>query len=190
MTGQEAEGWAGGLCSGAEHVVPVVMGRAKALDGGMQADHGASHGVTGGVGIETTVNLATLSQQRPQPVRVGAGAGRGEAPVTGMESQATDGIDGRFAKDHPLSADRHGGGQRLGGNGEGAQVFSGAGCQAVPRLLRGAAKLGADGEILFAAQQEDGVGSGIGVEGPGVDERRQQHGGQATLSDQVVSDAR
>ena len=93
-TGEEAEGWPGGLGSGSEDVVPVVEGRAKALDGGMEGDHGASHGVTGGVGIKTTVNVATLIQQRPQPVRVGAGAGRGEAPVTGMESQATDGIDG------------------------------------------------------------------------------------------------
>ena len=162
MSGQAAEGWPGGLCSGPEHVVPVVVGRAKALDDGMQGDHGASHGVTGGVGIETTVNLATLIQQRPQPVRVGAGAGRGEAAGSGMEGQATDGIDGRFAKDHHMSADRYGGGQRLGGNGEAAQVFSGAGCQAVPRLSGRATKLGADGEILFAAQQEDGVGPSIG----------------------------
>jgi len=77
----------------------------------------------------------------------------------------------------------------MGGNGEAAQVFLGAGCQAVPGLSGRATKLGADGEILFVVQQEDGIGSGIGIVGAGVDQRCQQHGGQASLSDQVVSDA-
>ncbi len=99
-----------------------------------------------------------------------------------MEGQATDGIDGRFAKDHHLSVERPGGGPRLGpslgavlrrvaGDGEAAQVFLGAQRQAVPRPLRGAAKLGADGSIVPVPQQEDGVGLGIGVESAGVDER-------------------
>jgi hypothetical protein len=100
MAGEEAEGSPGGLWSGPEHVAPIVVGRAKALDGGMQGEHGASHGVTGAVGVEAAVNLATLLQQGRQPARVGAGAGGGEALVSGMEGKATEGIDGRFAKDH------------------------------------------------------------------------------------------
>ena len=95
MTGQEAEGWPGGLCSGPEHVVPIVVGRAKALDGGMQGDHGASHGVTGGVGIEAAVDLAASVQQWRQPARVGPGARGGEAPVSGMEGKAEQAIPPR-----------------------------------------------------------------------------------------------
>ena len=79
---------------GAEHVVPVVVGRAKALDGGMQSEHGGSHGVAGGIGVEAAVNLTTLIQEGPQPERVGAGTSGGEAPVSGMECKATDGVDG------------------------------------------------------------------------------------------------
>ena len=189
MAGEEAEGSPDRLCWRSEQVVPIVVGRAKALDGGMQGEHGASHGVTGGIGVEAAADLATLLQQGPQPARVGAGAGGGEALVSGMEGKATEGIDGRFAKDH-LPAGRQGRWMGLGGNGEAAQVFLGARGQATPSPRGGAAKLGADGEVLWAAQQEDGVGPGIGVEGARVDERRQQHGGQAALSDQVVSDAR
>jgi len=93
MTDPEAEGWANGLCLGPEQVVPIVVGRAKALDGGVQLDHGASHGVTGRVRIEAAVNLATLIQQMSEPVRVEAGTGCGEAPASGMQGKATDGID-------------------------------------------------------------------------------------------------
>jgi|APCry1669189204_1035204.scaffolds.fasta_scaffold110192_1 hypothetical protein len=93
MADPEAEGWAKGLCLGPEQVVPIVGGRAKALDGGVELDHGASHGVTGRVRIEAAVNLATLIQQGAKPVRVGAGTGCGETPASGMEGKATDGID-------------------------------------------------------------------------------------------------
>ena len=83
-----------------EHVVPVVGRRAEAFDGRMQSDHGGGHGVAGGVGIEAAVDLASLVQQRREPARVGPGAGGREAAVVGMEGKATDGIDGRFAKDN------------------------------------------------------------------------------------------
>ncbi len=63
MIGQVVEGRLDGLGSGPEQVVPIVVRRAKALDGGMPGDHGASHGVTGGVGIEAAVDLAALVQQ-------------------------------------------------------------------------------------------------------------------------------
>ena len=83
----EAEGWPGGLRSGPEDVVPIVVGRAKALDGLMAGDHGAGHGVTGGVGIEAAVDLAALVQEGGQAARVRPGTGGGEAPVRGMEGQ-------------------------------------------------------------------------------------------------------
>src|SRR5271157_5502833 len=98
-----------------------------------------------------------------------------------MEGKATDSINGRFAKD-----DRRSG---VSGNGEAAQVLLRTGRQAVPRLRRGAAKFGANGSVLLVSQEEDGVGPGVGVEGARLDQRRQQHGGQAALSDQVISDA-
>src|SRR5271157_2195137 len=109
----------------------------------MQGEHGASHGVTRGIGVEAAVNLATLLQQGSQPARVGAGAGGGEALVSGMEGKATEGIDGRFAKDHrwtglgpsSVAALRD-------GNGEAAQVFLGARGQATPSPWGGAAGIG------------------------------------------------
>ena len=77
-----------------EHVVPIVLSGAEALDGGVQGDHGASHGVTRGVGIEAAVNLAALVQQRLQPSRVGPCAGGRETAAAGMEGKTTDGING------------------------------------------------------------------------------------------------
>ena len=47
-----------------------------------------------------------------------------------------------------------------------------------PRPLRGAAQFSADGAVLLVAQQEDGIGSGIGVEAARLEERLEQHGGQ------------
>jgi len=156
-----------------------VLGRAKALDGGVQGDHGGRHGVAGGIGVEAAVNLTTLVQKRSQPERVGAGASGGEAPVSGMEGKATDGVDRRFAKDHWGSV--------LGGHSETTQVFAGAGGQAAPSPWGGAAKFSADRSLLFGAQKEDGVGSVIGIKAAGVDERGYHAGGQAPLNDQVIA---
>lgn len=181
MSDQGAEGRPNRLCLGPEHIVPIVVGRAEALDGGMQGDHGVSHGVTGGIGVEAAVDPATVIQQGPQPARVGAGAGGGETTALGMEGHAADGVDGRFAQDHPWPG--------CGGNGEATQILLGAGCQAVPSPLGGAAKLGADGAVMLVSQQENSIGSGIGIDGAGVYEWRHQHRGQAALGDQVVSDA-
>jgi len=120
-----------------------VLGRAKALDGRVQGDHGGSHGVAGGIGVEAAVNLTTLIQKGPQPERVGAGASGGEALVSGMEGKATDGVDSRFAKDHCGSV--------VGGKSKTAQVFAGAGGQAAPSPWGGAAKFSADRNLLFGA---------------------------------------
>ena len=66
---RRAQGRCGGeaarLVLGPEDVVPIVLGGAKALDGGVQGDHGGSHGVAGGIGVEAAVNLTTLIQKGP-----------------------------------------------------------------------------------------------------------------------------
>ena len=87
------------LGSGSEHIVPVVGGGAKALDGWVQSDHGVGHVVAGGIGIKAAIDLSWLFQQGVEPSWVGPGAGGGETTGLGMESQATDGIDGGFTKD-------------------------------------------------------------------------------------------
>ena len=60
----------------------------------MEGDHRLSHVVTSGVRIEAAVDLAALRQQRRQPSWVGPSTGSGEAVVLGMQSKATDGVDG------------------------------------------------------------------------------------------------
>ena len=92
------------LCFCFEHVVPVVGGRAKALDGGVQGDHGIGHLVASGIGIKATIDLSGLSQQGFEPSWVGPGAGGGEATGLGMEGKATEGINGGFTKDDWLAA--------------------------------------------------------------------------------------
>ena len=56
--GEEAE-----LGSCLKKVVPVVVRGPKALDGGMEGDHGVSHGLAGGVGVEATVNAIALGDE-------------------------------------------------------------------------------------------------------------------------------
>ena len=151
------------------------------MSGRIQVDQGSSHRVAGGVGIEPAVNLAPLVEQALQPGWVGPSSGRREATVARMEGKATDGVNGRFAKDD----DREG----LGGNGEEAQVFLGTKSQAAPSTAAGTAQFGADGVVVLVAQEKDGVGAGISIEGPRGDERLQHFSGQAALADQVVFDA-
>ena len=164
-----------------EHVVPIVRRGAQALDGWMQADQGAGQGVAGGVGIEPAVKLAPLVQQALQPGWVRPSPGCREATVSGMEGQATDGVNGRFAQDDA--------GEGRGGNGEAAQVFLGTRSQAAPSRAAGAAQFGADGVVILVAEEKDGIGAGIGIEGARGDERLQQFGGQAALADEVIFDA-
>ena len=164
-----------------EHVVPVMSRRTEAFDGGVQSDHGASHVLASGIGVKTAVDLAALVQERCQPAWAGSGAGCREAPVLGVESKATERINGRLTKDESWAS--------LGGKGEEAQVFLRAGGQAAPPPLSGSAQLSPDREVLFSQQQENGVSSGIGIERAGPDERLEQRGGYPALSDQVVFDA-
>ena len=125
------------------------------MDGRMESDQGIGHGIACGVGIEAAVDLAALGEEGRQPAWVGSGAGGGEATVLGMEGEATEGIDGRLTEDE--------GGPRGGRNGEEAEVFLRAWSQAPPLLEGGAAQFGPDGPVFFSQQQEDGVGSTVGI---------------------------
>ena len=137
------------LCSCFEHIVPVVGGRAKALDAGVQSNHGVRHLVAGGIGVKATIDLRRVIQQGLEPSWVGPGAGGGETTGLGMESKATDGINGGFTKDDRL-AGGHRGWERLSRNGKEAEVPLRPGGQAVPRARGGAAQFRSDREIFFS----------------------------------------
>ena len=87
------------LCSCPKNVVPVVVRGSEAVDGWMEGDHGMSHGLAGGVRVEATVNEIALSDKGSQPARVGSSAGCRDAAVLGVESKATDGVNGRLDED-------------------------------------------------------------------------------------------
>ena len=133
------------------------------MDGRMEGDHGAGHGLPGGVGVKAAVELAALGQQRAKPAGVGPNTGGGEATVLGMEGEAADGVDGRLTQNDG----RQGGG----GNGEEAQVLLGTGGHSAPTVVSGPAEFGADRSVILSQQKEDGIGSGIGVEASSLNER-------------------
>src|SRR5205823_9757357 len=98
----------------------------------------------------------TLSYTTLFRSRVGASSGGGDGPRSGVQQKAADGIDGRFAQDD------HGGPGRV--QGEIAEILPGARRQAQPAQRSGAAQFGAHGLVFFAGQEEDGIGSAIGIE--------------------------
>ena len=67
--------------------------------GWVKSDHSFGHGVTGGIGVKATVDLLSLTDEGRKPAWIGSGTGGGEAPILGMKSQATDGVNGRLAED-------------------------------------------------------------------------------------------
>ena len=44
------------LSPGFEHIVPIVRGGPKALDGGVDRDHFGGHVVAGGIGVKAAIN--------------------------------------------------------------------------------------------------------------------------------------
>jgi hypothetical protein len=70
-----------------------VVRRRQALDRRIESDHGASHGLAGGVSIEATEDRTTLMQKNWQPVGIGPSAGGGDATVEWMEGKAANGVD-------------------------------------------------------------------------------------------------
>src|ERR1700730_3388390 len=146
----------------------------------MESDHGAGHGLAGGVSVEAAIDLATLGQQRAKPAGVGPDTRGGEATVLGMEGQATNGVDGRLAQDD--------GRTKGGGNGEEAQVLLGTGGHAPPGVVTGCAEFGADRNVIVGPQEEDGIGSVVRVKSSGLDERIDQEGRKTTLKKQILSE--
>ena len=132
-----------------EHVVPVVGGRAKALDAGVQGHHGIGHLVASGIGIKATIDLSRLSQQGFEPSWVGPGAGGGQTAGLGMERKATEGINGGFTQDDWLAGQARGW-ERLSRNGKVAQILLRPGGQAMPRARGGAAQFRSDRELFFS----------------------------------------
>ena len=180
----------GALRARAEGVVPIVLRGSHTLDRRMEGHHGLRHGLAGGVGIEAAVDRVALLKQRAKPAGIGPGTGGRDAAELGMEDPAADGVDGRFAQDDGtmprVGPEKR---QRDCGNGKEAQVFLGSGGHAAPGLRSRSAEFGADRSVLFSPQNEDGVGSVIGVKGTGLDERINQLGDQAALMEQIVADA-
>ena len=151
------------LCFGFEHVVPVVGGRAKAFDAWVQSHHGVGHLVASGIGIKATIYLSRLIQQGLEPSWVGPGAGSGETTGLGMERKATEGINGGFTQDDWLAGEACGW-ERLRRNGKAAEILLRPGGQAMPRACDGAAQFRPHRKLFFSEQQENGVGSGVGIQ--------------------------
>lgn len=169
-----------GSGAGGEDVVPIVEAGPKAQDGRMKADHGMGHGFTGGVGVEAAIDVESGPKELAQPTRVGTSARGREATVTRMKRKAADGIDGGFTKDDGPRVD---GGQR---DGKEAVIFAGARRHSMPGASGGSSQFGADGLAIGSAQQKDGVGFGIGIEGAASNEGSQEIDGQAALASEIV----
>ena len=137
------------LCFCFEHVVPVVGGRAKASDAGVQGHHGVGHLVASGISIKAAIDLSRLIQQGLEPSWVGPGAGGGETTGLGMEGKATEGINGGFTQDDWLAGEA-GGWEWLGRNGKAAQILLRPGGQAVPRACGDAAQFRSHRKLFFS----------------------------------------
>jgi hypothetical protein len=56
-------------------------------------------------------------------------------------------------------------------------------------VLGGAAQFGANGLVFFSKEQENSIGSGVGVESAGLDERINQSRREGPFPDEIVPDA-
>jgi hypothetical protein len=133
----------------------------------MEGDHRLSHVVTSGVRIEAAVDLAALRQQRRQPSWVGPSTGSGEAVVLGMQSKATDGVDGGLTE-NDLSV-----GRTSRREAEPAKVFARARGQAAPGTEGSSAEFGPNRGVWLCPvggagggwqQQKNGIAVMISVE--------------------------
>ncbi len=130
-----------------EHFIPIVLAGAETPDSGIESHHLPSQIFPGAVGIEATVGQITLSQECGEPAWVGASSGGGDSPTSGVQQEAADGVDGRFAQDDGSGSGRV--------QGEVAEILPGAWRQAQPAHRSGAAQFGAHGLVFFAGQEED-----------------------------------
>ncbi len=65
-------------------------------------------------------------------------------------------------------------------------ILPGARRQAPPAQRSGAAQFGAHGLVFFAGQEEDGIGTAIGIELSGCNERLNQRPGDGALLEEVT----
>ena len=122
--------------AGCECVVPVVSGWWQTLDRRVEKDHPPTGRFSRSVNVESAVDVVAASYEWNEPWWTGPNSGGRDADAGGvkfhaMYLEATDRIDGRFAKDdffRTCSADP-----------EVAQVPARAGRQSVPRSLTSAA---------------------------------------------------
>ena len=147
----------------------------------MERDHGLSPGLADRVAVKAAVDAMALIDESRQPARIGSGPGGGEASMLWMESQTTDGIDGRLDQDNAWL--------RVWRDGEQAQVLLGAGGQPTPRASGGPAQFSAHGLFFFSKEQENGIGPVVGVKGARLDERFDQGLGKGSLTEQIPPDA-
>ena len=70
-----------------------MLGRTEALDFRIGRDHCGRHLITGGIGVEATVNGGGLGEKSRQPGRIGSGSGSGDTAEAGVESKAAEGVD-------------------------------------------------------------------------------------------------
>ena len=99
-----------------EHVVPIVMRGAQALDSWIESDHGLGHRLAGWIGIEAAVDWGGSIQEIGKPAWVGPGAGGGETTIAQVESKAANRVDGRLHQ--------HDGRPRVSGDSKVAQVLA------------------------------------------------------------------
>ena len=148
----------------------------------MESDHLRGRRVAGFVGVEAAVDFVAAGEQSGEPEGIGADAGGGEAEGIRVHLVVADRIDGRLAEDElPRS--------RI-AQPEESQVFAGAGRHPPPDARAGASQFGADRPIgLSCHQQEDGIGSAIGVQLAGLNQRLQQGAGKTTALHEILADA-
>lgn len=126
----------------------------------MQADHPRRRGVTGGISIETAVDLVTRGEQPTQPGWIGAHAGGREADVVRVELATTDGIDGGLAE--------HDAARSAGADPEISLVLARAGRQPAPDLRPSSPQFGTDRPLCFAChQQKHGIAPVVRVQPAG-----------------------
>ena len=87
-------GWSG---TGAQGVVPVVVERSEALDGGVACAHGLGHAVADRVAVEAAVDGHGRDEERREPGGIWSRPGGGEAARVGVQEATADRVDSRFS---------------------------------------------------------------------------------------------
>jgi hypothetical protein len=150
----------------------------------MESDHGLGHALAGLIRIKAAINPGTMIDQGTKPGGIGPGARGGDATMVWMKGEGADGINGRFTKDERV---REIGGS-VHGEGKEAEVFAGTRSHTTPMAGSGSAKFGSDWGALRTPEEEDGIGSVVGVKRAGIDERIDPGQGDGPLGCKIIFD--